>query len=220
MLHIANHATLRTVVPMQERQPPPQPGHRTQTVLWRRASSHAAAEASHLEAVGQPIDTTIGEPAESTAWITPARTNGIAGAVAFVPDGLESPITRNGVRLSSGVHVLRHGDRLQLGEATVWFAVDGTPTERPYEPASDGADRFCARTKVRLRDGEPVTACPGTPTQSCGELYRSAAWNGELACHGCGFDARSPGFTPPSENTTRRRPLGILPHESTEDRDG
>ena len=124
----------------------------------------------------------------------PAQRGGIA--MLLVPDGLDGRLTRNGHRLAAGAHLIAHADGLAWEGLRVWVAREEAPTEAVYDPEVHGPDVFCARTRSRLRPGEPVVICPGTATTECGVLYRAAAWM-NLRCHLCGFNPGGEAWSPP-----------------------
>ena len=116
---------------------------------------------------------------------------------------LVAPAHLGGVRVDGlvagpGMHALRHGQRIEVGGATSWVAGDPVPIERTYDPAVDGAEQRCLRTKARLSVGEPITVCPGTDARPCGGLFKRAAWTAGLVCHVCGFDPSARRWRPPT----------------------
>ncbi|MGD9856129.1 MAG: hypothetical protein AB7U20_14390 [Planctomycetaceae bacterium] len=127
-----------------------------------------------------------------------------AGAVALlVPVGIAGPVARNGVPVCAGVHVLRHGDRVDFAEAVYWVADDSEVHAVAYEAAVHGEDQFCFLTRVRLRAGEMVVVCPGRPGAVCAAIYRKAAWdlaqetNTRFRCPRCGFEPSAAQWQPP-----------------------
>ncbi len=124
-----------------------------------------------------------------------------AVAVIVVPEAFTSPIRlnssirRNGARLGAGVHILKHADCLECGGQRLWAARDEAAAEVPYDPAIQGENIFCARTKARLKaQVDLVVICPGL---SCGTMYRADAWRLQLPCHVCNFDPRGAAWQPP-----------------------
>jgi hypothetical protein len=147
--------------------------------------------------------------AEILIALTAAVTQG-ALAVALVPDELERVAFLNGIALGSSMHVLRHADLLELSEKRVWVSTGATPTAIPYDVELHGRDVFCMRTKARLKPGEAIVVCPGTSRESCGMIYKAAAWETGLPCHHCRFDPKAPAWSPPVPKTKEARPLERL----------
>ncbi len=168
-------------------------------ILWSRATPDLKALRTAIEG-----ETTLGAGRTSTGpgsapWLAPVRTPGGTVAILSVPDGLgPHDLYLNGARQHAGAHLVEHGDRIDLGETSYWFASSAEPQRDWYKPERDGDHRFCGRTKARLVPGEAVVACPGKPQQSCSELFREVAWSDELPCHSCGFRANAPEFEPPA----------------------
>ncbi len=123
-------------------------------------------------------------------------------AVALVAPGCTS-LRVNGMRVESGLWLLCHADRVELGATTVWVALELAPEHVAYEPALHGTDLGCCRLKVKLRPGEPIVICCGTASHTCGMVFRAAAWG--AVCPNCGFDPAAERWTPPALQPRRRR---------------
>lgn len=146
------------------------------------------------ESIGAASDPRTSPPAVIVVGIAPA---GDAIAAALVPTALAGEARRNGEPVAAGLHLLAHGDRIELGDNALW--VNGATGAAPvaYDPEMHGADTRCARTKALLAPGERIVRCPGTPAHPrCGLLFRESAWR-VARCHGCGHDPAQPGWTPP-----------------------
>jgi hypothetical protein len=142
--------------------------------------------------------------------------NGVAALL--VPEGLCRHITCNGVPLPPGAHVLQHTDRVEYGGQVWWVAATSEVREIPYDAATHGEDMYCYITKVRLRPGESIIACPGRPGTGCAALYRKAAWDMALAanarfrCPRCGFEPAAAQWRPELPRTSRLPQLLALAH--------
>lgn len=125
--------------------------------------------------------------------LIPVGSGSGAAAALLVPDTAGS-VSRNGVPLPAGVHLVRHRDRLEFGGVSYWVAVEREVRVVLYEPDVHGADVFCFVTKARLRAGEEIVVCPGRPGTECGVIYKKPAWdmaieaNARFRCPRCGFD--------------------------------
>jgi hypothetical protein len=118
-------------------------------------------------------------------------------AVLLVPAALQGAVLAGGRRAGAGMHLLRHGDRIDFAGQTVWISADSQAKEVAYDPAAHGEDTYCTRTKARLKPGEPIVLCPGTPQVPCGLPYRLSAWELALQCPSCKFDPKAPAWSPP-----------------------
>lgn len=150
-----------------------------------------------------PADACAGP--EGGAVLLAGGSGGIAALVT--PEWLEGCIARNGQPLPAGVQVLRHGDRLDLGGLRVWVSATVAPVETAYDPALHGDEAFCARTRSRLRPGEPIVICPGTEAAPCQALYKAEAWALGRRCHQCGRDPRAAAWRPPVPEKENYRDL-------------
>ena len=129
-------------------------------------------------------------------------TNG-AVAAALVPDSLSGVISRNGVPMVGGLRLLHHGDLLELCGNRLWINGERTATEEPYDPEAHGEGIRCARTKAILHAGEGIVRCPGVARRAvCGLIYKSAAWELNTRCHGCGHDPARAAWEPPQTPET------------------
>lgn len=148
---------------------------------------------------------------EGELVVVAARRGRVVGQLLVAP-AHPSGVFVDGLGVGPGMHALRHGQRIEFGGTTAWVAGDPAPIERSYDPAADGAEQRCLRTKVRLVAGEPITVCPGTDARPCGGLFRRSAWTAGLVCHVCGFDPAARRWRPPAswrtDNLRRLLALG------------
>lgn len=129
--------------------------------------------------------------------LLPTEPSGSECGVALVPDAATGPVLLNGVRLGPGLHVLRHADRVALNGQGVWFAIQAAADEVLYDPEVHGDTEYCLRTKTRLKAGDPMVICRGTPKADCGMKFTAAAWSAGIPCHSCGALPGDPGWVPP-----------------------
>lgn len=143
-------------------------------------------------------------PHNGALMIAPVRGAGDAVAVALIPPQLSRYASHNGVPLPAGMTVLRHADRIDFKSHTLWVSVAADAKHIKYTPHEHGQDVFCFITKARLKQGEPITICPGRPEQPCGMIYKRVAWEMALEastfkCPNCQFDPHQPPWEPPRE---------------------
>ncbi len=130
-------------------------------------------------------------------------------AVALIPETLDRVVRHNRIPAMSGTLTLRHADRLDIAAHSFWIAV-GTEAEfTQYSASEHNADVYCFLTKARLREGEPIAVCPGTPVKSCGTIYKLSAWEAmfaqrEFRCANCNFDPQEPAWRPPPPRPVKR----------------
>ena len=130
-----------------------------------------------------------------------AAPGGIIGAL-LVPKHLARSVTRNGVPVGVGAHVVRHTDRLEYEGRIWWVAVRSEACAVAYEAGVHGEDVYCLITKARLQEGEMIVACPGPAGAECGAIYRQAAWemvqqsNPQFRCPRCRFDPAAADWRP------------------------
>jgi hypothetical protein len=124
-------------------------------------------------------------------------------AVAIVPESLESETSLNGAPLHPGIHGIRHADRLEIGDQSVWVASCSMVEVTQYDPAIHGEAVFCFLTKARLTTGQPIVLCPGAAGTTCGVIYKQSAWElamkspTRLRCANCGFRPDESDWQPP-----------------------
>jgi len=190
------------------------PKNEESAVLWRLAD----AEAQQSEAVEfiepvvlaakGPRPFTSSMPVVGPVLVTVGARAGVDDAIAVLISGEEIALGAqtarvatavNGSRVSAGMLLLHHGDRIDAGGNTYWVAASVTPREELYDPEVHDPDQFCFRTKIRFSPGDPVVLCPGPPGRRCGILYSKAAWATGLPCHAqsCQFDPKAPAWQPP-----------------------
>jgi hypothetical protein len=118
-------------------------------------------------------------------------------ATVMRPDDSIAALSINGCDKGPGLHLLRHGDRFTVDGRELWVSVRTAHDHVPYDPERHGEPAFCARTKSRLRAGEPIVVCAGTPATDCGMRYTDAAWATGIPCHGCGASLDASSWSPP-----------------------
>ena len=142
-------------------------------------------------------------PAEGPVLIPVVERDGVDGVIAalVIPWGRGAAAWNepavNGVRVLAGMHLVRHADRIEVGDDVFWVAAASVPREERYDPSVHGEDLFCFRTKARFAPGDPLVVCPGAPDKACGMMVAKRAWDIGLACHGCGWDPSAPEWQPP-----------------------
>jgi hypothetical protein len=134
---------------------------------------------------------------EPAAQLLAAVTRGGTIAAIIVPGSLAGQIRRDGQPLPAGLHALRHGQQLVLGDRKAWVAAEATAAVVSYDPNEHGEDQYCRRTKCRLKPGQSIYVCPGQPGERCGAVYTAEAWAIRVRCHACGFDPSADDWRPP-----------------------
>lgn len=168
--------------------------------LSRMALSDVVRISSFPRPAVDDVDDTVAEEAAAPR-VVPVSREGDACAVLLVPSAAESRALVNGSAAPSGMHLLRHGDRVDVSEKTLWVSAGAAPEETRYDPQTHGEDVFCFRTKARLEPGEPIVICPGTSKTTCGMIYKASAWELGIPCHNCRFDPSKPAWHPPAPKT-------------------
>lgn len=146
----------------------------------------------------------IDGPRVHSLLVAPIRGVSQAAAAALVPTWLARAVSCNGIPMPAGMFVLRHADRIDFENRTFWVSVAAQAAHAEYVPDQHGQDVFCFITKARLKQDEPITICPGRPEQSCGMIYKRAAWEMALEastfkCPNCQFDPHQTTWRPPQE---------------------
>jgi hypothetical protein len=135
--------------------------------------------------------------------------------VAMVPPELEERVALNGTPLWSGMHGLRHGDRLALNGHNIWVAASTVVEPILYDPAVHGQGLVCYLTRDRLAPGESIVRCPGSNGKSCDVIYKKQAWDlamqatPPMRCPNCNFQPGEAEWEPP-QDTVKRRMHDIL----------
>lgn len=139
--------------------------------------------------------------------------DGVIGA-ALVPDELDTHAALNGIPRRAGLHLLRHTDRLDLGEHSVWVAASSVVEVTNYVPAIHGEKAYCYLTKASLKPGQEIVACPAAPGKKCDAIYTQKAWDLAMSsetmrkCANCGFSPHDSAWTPSTPKT--KKPLREL----------
>lgn len=138
-------------------------------------------------------------------------------AAMVVPDEDDARVHRNRVAVPAGVVVLEHGDRVTFEGRDHWIAVTRRASDVPYEPAVHGEGLFCALSRARVAQGEPIVCCPGPAGGSCDLRVRAEVWrkviaSGRYRCPGCGYDPAAESFRPPRPRRERRRRIDAAIH--------
>ena len=136
-------------------------------------------------------------PEPDSVMVLPTEPSGGRCGVALVPDAFTGRVLLNGVRIGPGMHVLHHADHVALDSRSVWFAIAATPDEVVFDPEIHGHPVYCHRTKARLKPGDEMVICRGTPKADCGMKFTAGAWSAGIPCHACGAEPGDPGWTPP-----------------------
>lgn len=173
------------------------------TTLWHYNAGQPIAKTLEaclwLSASGEAGD----QPRPGSVPIVPVHDCPGVLAAVLVPDDLAGYVVINGSPIASGLAATRHADCVEIDGQKFWTSGESSPQETDYSPAKHSADVFCFLTKARLREGEPITICPGPPGRPCGMIYKRAAWqtvvtqSGRFRCPNCSFDPQAPRWTPP-----------------------
>ena len=153
---------------------------------------------------GQSLPVFGAAAAETDTMIWPM--DGVAGGVGVLLVHPSSRVTVevNGILAAEGIHLLRHGDRVDLGDQWFWVSASATVVEAAYDPTAHGEDVFCFLTKARITVGQSIKICPGVPGKSCGVIYKSAAWDlamqpaSAMKCPQCGYCPSDDQWQPPA----------------------
>jgi hypothetical protein len=113
--------------------------------------------------------------------------------VAIVPPSVRAGVAINGTPIGSGLHGLRHGDRLDANGHRIWAAANRKAEMAPYDPIAHGERQFCFISKMPLAVGQEIVLCPGAPGKPCNVIYARQSWEmamqvpSRLGCANCGF---------------------------------
>jgi hypothetical protein len=129
---------------------------------------------------------------------------------AIVPVELHASVAINGSPVGSGLHGLRHTDRVEVNGHSVWVAASLTVETTAYDPAVHGERMYCFISKMPLAAGQQVVVCPGAPGKPCNAIYAKDAWKRamqtqtNLRCANCKFHPEDAEWTP-TEPQSRKR---------------
>ncbi len=118
------------------------------------------------------------------------------GAAVLVPDSAKRPAV-NRIPMGPGLHLIRHGDRLEVAGQRWWVDVSAVAEPTVFDPELHGSDLFCAATRARFKSGDQIVVCPGRQGHACGLIYLQVAWEASNACHGCGSNHSPEPWAPP-----------------------
>lgn len=178
--------------------------------LWHRSHLDGAPNEQTLDAplsLGDDRATNANAAQEAVRIFPTSQVEYIAAAL--IPETLRDVVRHNRTAVSAGLLPLRHGDQIEVGAQSFWFASGSAAELTDYQSSQHGSDVFCFLTKARLGDGEPIAICPGTATQGCGTIYKLSAWQAMLTqdnfrCASCGFDPNQPAWQPPPRRDDKR----------------
>jgi hypothetical protein len=150
------------------------------------------------------------EPQELAVGIRPIPLRAGFIGVAMVPPELDERVALNGTPLWSGMHGLRHGDRLEINGHNIWVAARTSVEAVAYDPAVHGQALICFLTRDRLAPGEAIVLCPGSNGKACNVIYKKQAWDlamqatPRLRCTNCSFGPDDAEWEPPKDHVKRR----------------
>lgn len=127
----------------------------------------------------------------------------VAGAIGalLVGGGCGCHVALNGMILTAGVHALHHADHIEIDLRSFWISHEASVEEILYNPASHGDDVYCLLTKARFLPGHAIVICPGVSGNSCGAIFKAAAWQmamqSGIRCPRCGFQSGQRAWAPP-----------------------
>ena len=120
--------------------------------IWCRnhADDITSTDVSRTLWISESSPIPSGRPVGLSAGIRPVVPRAAFIGVVMVPPELEERISLNGRPLWSGMHGLRHADRLDINGHEIWVAASASIEASAYDPAVHGEDVFCFLTKARL----------------------------------------------------------------------
>ncbi|MFO0870526.1 MAG: hypothetical protein U0935_16485 [Pirellulales bacterium] len=142
------------------------------------------------------------EPCPDALPIAPVPRYDGAVAVLLLPDSLRGRVILNDVVADGGLLPLRHADHVVIDGSSVWAAGEFVAEETEYSLTRHDKEARCFITKARLREGEPITICPGQPGKPCGMIYKRGAWNtvvseaARFRCPNCAYDPQATAWRP------------------------
>jgi hypothetical protein len=182
---------------------------RSRLTVWREIGpDHQRVEATEPVALQPSVPHVVEITATAvfpSTGVLVAPIAPLAGAVGvlFHRNTTAGVVSRNGVPVGPGMHLLRHSDRLDVAGQRFWISVAPSVEIAAYDPAVHGVDVFCYLTKARLKPGQQIKICPGMPGQSCGAIYKAEAWEmamqsePPMPCASCGYHTRAAEWQPP-----------------------
>jgi hypothetical protein len=180
-------------------------------ILWHERESHwqrvEVSSAVTLRSETPDVMDAASQPdvllADAALAAPIAASDGAIG-VLLVRDETAESVSVNGIPVPSGLHLLRHADRLDVADRVYWVSAAPRVEEAAYDPAVHGPDVFCYLTKARLHPAQRIKICPGLPGQACGAIYKAEAWEmamqsePPMPCASCGYHTRRAEWQPPS----------------------
>jgi hypothetical protein len=180
--------------------------------IWcqSHASESISSDVTHPVWFSVSSPTPSAQPLDRAVGIRPIVPRGAFIGVAIVPAELQATIAINGTPIGSGLHGLRHADRLDLNGHSIWIAASSSVEITAYDPAIDGDKNYCFITKAPLAAGQAIVRCPGFRGKACNVIYLRDAWERamqtptRLRCANCGFRPDEAEWQPPQHEPRRR----------------
>jgi len=180
--------------------------------VWRRehAGDVAPTDVTQPMWFSESSPTPSAQPLDRAVGIRPIVPRGAFIGVAIVPIELQATIAINGTPVGSGLHGLRHTDRLDLNSHSIWIAANSSAEITSYDPAIDGDKNYCFITKAPLAAGQAIVRCPGFRGKLCNVVYLKESWERamqtptRLRCAYCGFRPDEAEWQPPKHEPRRR----------------
>lgn len=155
------------------------------------------------------------QPTDYAVGIHPIAPRAHFIGVAIVPVELHASVAINGTPVGSGMHGLRHADRLDLNGHSVWIAASLSVEPTAYDPAVHGEPKHCFISKMPLVAGQAIVLCPGRPGVPCNVIYAQESWEmvmqtqTQLRCANCRFHPDDAEWRP-IEHQPRKRINDVL----------
>jgi hypothetical protein len=162
--------------------------------VWLSGSSQFVSTQPHLGAVG----------------LRPIVPRGAFIGVAIVPMELGVRVAINGTVFGSGLHGLKHADRVDVNGHRIWIAASLQIETTAYDPAIHGEHVYCYISKLPIVAGQEIVRCPGVPGTPCNVIYAKESWeramqtNSQLSCANCKFRPDLAEWRPNEKQAKRR----------------